>query len=1243
MKKIHSLSTFTHQYKVTKTLRFSLIPQGKTAAHIHEKGLIQEDEQRAADYQTMKAILDDYHRAFIEEVLSQRVFEGDEIKAAYDAFIHVRTNGDDTKKKWMDIQKRLCKKMGDVFKKANEEFVAFGKTSDLLSGSKKKGDARLVQWLRKQQDPERDTKIALVKKFKGFTNYFNGFDQNRQNVYAGENKHTSIAHRVICENMVRYFENCRNYQEITSKRGRELLSAWEGIFVPEKFAECLSQKQVEAYNHAIGAESDLKESIKGVNQTLNEYRQKMNLTARDLPMMKPLYKQILSDREASQFDDEIKSDAACADAVRSFWVQIQKPLMDFVNSVCSDLDPLSLRDIYITHVSLNAISVSVFGDYGIIRCALEQCAKEWYAKEKERTAYLNQDAFSLGEIDHALIEYAKINETVRYSTSDLIAYFCESKKLVTIACDAAKPLSELGEHFGRGQHREESIERIKKFLDCIGDVLQRLKPFYLKKNFKPIEGLASSSGFYVKFESGYEQFAGYYALYNRIRNYATRKNFSEEKIKLNFNSVTLLNGWDLNKEDSNLSMLFTREGRYYLGIMDKSKNRIFDYQVGEEDKNATRERKLALGAEILAKKGEAAYQKMVYKLLPRPLLMLPKVFFTTKGLASYPASADILKIHKSGSYKTNAADLCAYLRHYMDCIAKHEWGRIYTFNFKAPEAYTSFDAFLEDIEKASYKITFDAIRATYVDAQVENGSLYLFEIYSKDFSSFSHGKPNLHTLYWRALFDENNLHDLVIKLNGECEVFWRKASIDASERVVHTKNQPVDNKNPLNAKRSSCFAYDLVKDRRYTKDQFLFHCPITLNVREDSEPYAKSFNEKVNQFLRGNPEINVLGIDRGERNLLYYSIISQTGRIIKQGSFNVLESDLGHRVDYHDLLDRKEKGRDEARQAWKSIENIKELKAGFLSGVVHQLAQMMVQHNAVIVLEDLNLGFKRGRFKFEKQVYQKFEKALIDKLNYLVFKERVVGEAGHYLNAYQLTAGFESFEKLGKQSGILFYVPANNTSKIDPVTGFINTLYPKYANREKAQAFFSAFDHIRFNPDEDYFEFTFSLEAFTSDKNDDALQCRQWTVCSFGDRTVYEKTGQGTFGTTRRVQVTDELKTLFSCAHIAFCDGHDIKDEICRQADADFFRQLIHWLSVILALRYTYQDDGKDIDYILSPVKRNGRFFDSRQACEDQPCDADANGAYNIARKGLYLIRNISDDGRLPKLNRQAWLNFAQY
>ena len=79
-----------------------------------------------------------------------------------------------------------------------------------------------------------------------------------------------------------------------------------------------------------------------------------------------------------------------------------------------------------------------------------------------------------------------------------------------------------------------------------------------------------------------------------------------------------------------------------------------------------------------------------------------------------------------------------------------------------------------------------------------------------------------------------------------------------------------------------------------------------------------------------------------------------------------------------------------------------------------------------------------------------------------------------------------------------------------------------------------------------------------------------------------------------------------------------------------------------------------DIDYIISPVRdAEGRFFDSRHCDKfgyefDMPINADANGAYNIARKALYAIDIIkaTDDSDLNKAmiypKNSEWLEYVQ-
>ena len=58
----------------------------------------------------------------------------------------------------------------------------------------------------------------------------------------------------------------------------------------------------------------------------------------------------------------------------------------------------------------------------------------------------------------------------------------------------------------------------------------------------------------------------------------------------------------------------------------------------------------------------------------------------------------------------------------------------------------------------------------------------------------------------------------------------------------------------------------------------------------------------------------------------------------------------------------REKERDKARKSWKEVGKITDLKEGYLSLVVHEIADMVVKYNAIIAMEDLNYGFKRGRF-----------------------------------------------------------------------------------------------------------------------------------------------------------------------------------------------------------------------------------------------------------------------------------------
>ena len=767
------------------------------------------------------------------------------------------------------------------------------------------------------------------------------------------------------------------------------------------------------------------------------------------------------------------------------------------------------------------------------------------------------------------------------------------------------------------------IAKIKGLLDSLKELQFAIKP------------LAAGADEAVKDEVFYGEFLRIWEcldiitpLYNKVRNYVTSKPYSTEKIKLNFGKSTLLDGWDKNKEQDNLGVILLKGDNYFLGILNRRDTGCLD--------NAPKA------------KSDHIYKKMNYKLLPGPNKMFPKVFFSKSRIDEFAPSEELLRNYKKGTYKKGdnfSLDDCHNLIDFFkDSIVKHEDWSQFNFKFSDTKDYENISEFYKEVSDQGYRITFNDIDESYISKLIDEGSLYLFQIYNKDFSIYSKGKPNLHTLYWKALFMPENLQNVVYKLNGEAEVFFRKASIRQQDVISHAAGQEIKNKDPLNEKTVSLFEYDIVKDRRFTCDKFMFHVPITINYKAAGERYM---NLRVNNVIHNTDEMHIIGIDRGERNLLYICVIDLNGKIVEQMSLNeILSYDKNNKLhcrDYQRMLTDREKDNIAARQNWTTINTIKELKEGYLSQVIHVITSLMIKYNAIVVLEDLNFGFKRGRQKFERQVYQKFEKMLIDKLNLYVDKQKVVDENGGLLKAYQLTAKFESFQKLGKQSGFLYYVPAWNTSKIDPTTGFTNLFYTKYESVEKAKLFIQNMDRIWYDESISAYAFSFDYNHFTYKAEGTRTK---WTIYTYGRRIEHFKNKEKNCGwDVKNVELTavfDELIKDYSIAK----NAKDLRRALLEIQEADFFRRFMRLVTLTVQMRNSDEKNG--IDEIISPVKNaSGEFFVSGKKAY-LPIDADANGAYNIAKKGLWIIRKIQEtpEEEMPKLkltmNNKEWLKFAQ-
>lgn len=1291
---------FKRLYPLSKTLRFEAKPIGSTLNNIIKSGLLEEDEHRAQSYVKVKKLIDEYHKVFIDRVLDDGCLtienkdKKDSLEEYYESYMS-KSNDENVSKTFKEIQENLrsviAKKLTDDKAYAN----LFGK--NLIESYKDKDDKNkiidsdLIQFINTAEPSQLDSMSQdeakeLVKEFWGFTTYFVGFFDNRKNMYTSEEKSTGIAYRLVNENLPKFIDNMEAFKkaiakpEIQANMG-ELYSNFaeylnvesiQEMFQLDYYNMLLTQKQIDVYNAIIGGKTDEEHDvkIKGINEYINLYNQQHK--DEKLPKLKALFKQILSDRNAiSWLPEEFNSDKEVLNAIKDCYERLSENVLGdkVLKSLLCSLSDYNLNGIFVRNdLQLTDISQKMFGNWSVIQNAIMQNIKNVAPARKRKESeedyekrisdiFKKADSFSIQYINDCLNEMDDNNlhavdgyfatlgavNTPTMQRENLFALIQNAYTDISNLLDTPYP-----ENKNLAQDKT-NVAKVKALLDAIKS---------LQHFVKPLLGMGDESDkderFYGELASLWTELDTVTPLYNMIRNYMTRKPYSEKKIKLNFENPQLLGGWDANKEKDYATIILRRNGMYYLAIMNKDSKKLLGKTMPSD--------------------GEC-YEKMVYKFFKDVTTMIPKCSTQLKDVQAYfKVNTDDFVLNSKAfnkpltitkevfdlnnvlygkfkkfqkGYLSATGDTAGYthavnvwINFCMDFLNSYESTCMYDFTSLKSESYLSLDAFYQDANLLLYKLSFTNVSVSFIDKLVDEGKMYLFQIYNKDFSDYSKGTPNMHTLYWKALFDERNLVDVVYKLNGQAEMFYRKKSIDYTH-PTHPANHPIQNKNKDNKKKESVFEYDLVKDRRYTVDKFLFHVPITMNFKSVG---SENINQQVREYLQQADDTHIIGIDRGERHLLYLVVIDMQGNIKEQFTLNEIVNEYNgntYRTNYHDLLDTREEERLTARQSWQTIENIKELKEGYLSQVIHKITQLMVKYHAVVVLEDLNKGFMRGRQKVEKQVYQKFEKMLIDKLNYLVDKKADATQSGGLLNAYQLTSKFDSFQKLGKQSGFLFYIPAWNTSKIDPVTGFVNLLDTRYQNTEKAKAFFSKFDAFRYNADKDWFEFNLDYDKFGTKAEGTRTT---WTLCTQGNRIcTFRNAEKNSQWDNQEIDLTREMKSLFEHYHINICGN--LKEEICSQTDKAFFTGLLHILKLTLQMRNSIT--GTETDYLVSPVAdENGVFYDSRSCGDMLPKNADANGAYNIARKGLMLIGQIKETKDLANfkydISNKAWLNFAQ-
>ncbi len=1297
------MEQFKNLYQLSKTLRFELKPIGKDGKQLTEedstkvfKEILKQDRKIKAAYDALKPVMDKLH----EEVINTSLTSDEAKQIDFSEYFEEYKKG--KAKKLDNYESSLRESLGKTFetsiknyhitkivKKADQEKPVFEIKKNVPIAK-----AEMVDYLLKKYEDNAELQNHL-KEFKGFFGYFSGYNTNRSNYYEYKKEaSTAVASRIVHENLPKFCDNAFQFErrkdeytnalqylksnnrttqikDAETNKMIEAESITEEWFEISKFNKCLTQQGIDEYNKVIGH----------YNLLINLYNQSRKVEEKDfkkLSQFKPLFKQIGSGKrtlfEQIENDEQlIEKLLEINEAGKKYFTkqtdEFQITIYTLINWLKENKD---WNGVYWSKIAMDKVSTKYFANWHSIKDRIQDVLQTGskedkgslksvasYNRKREEQLKINDAVelsglFKILDMEQNEVDWAKnfFKESVLEERQSIIdEKLSPSENLINLIC---ADMDDLAKAFCDNSitalqvtdfKDEDNILIIKEWLDRAKWLLWIVKYFEVKES-KIKKGNSMNPDLANKLSTVLmrtNKDADWFNWYDLVRNYLSKKpqdDAKKNKLKLNFKNSTLMKGWDMNMEKANTSVILRKVDKYYLAIMPKQYNYVFS-KIPKLNDN------------------EKYFKKMNYKQIALPTGFggfVRKCFGSAVKLGwNCPESCknnDGKIIIKEDEVNINRAEIIDCYKDFLNIYEKDGFQyKEYNFKFKNSNEYESLQKFFIEVEQQGYKITFQDISEKYIYQLIEEGKLHLFEIYSKDFSENKGEKSknsnlNLQTIYWQHLFDENS----TIQLNGGGEMFYReRVELKEEDKAIHLANQPIYRRS--DEKKESKFLHDIVKNKRFTTNKFFLHVPIKINYQESSPNQAK-INNSVNDNFTQTEDIQFLGIDRGEKHLIYYSLLDSKGNILPngQGHLDIISNKVNgneYKKDYLHEINEAAKKRREKQENWQQKGNIANLKDGYISLVVHEIIQKMKDKDGnfiptFIVMEDLNTGFKRGRQKFEQQVYQKFELALAKKLNYLVDKSKQAGEIGSISNALQLTPLVSNYGDIEnrKQVGVLLYTRANYTSVTDPATGWRKIIYLKKGTEaEIKKQILERFSDIGVDAKGDYYF------KYTHFFDEEKTIGKEWEFWSGKDgksleRYRFKRGNSENEPIIEQYNVKDLLDKLF----VNFDKSKSLKKQIkegkeLKKVEDEKYKKWTAWeqlrfvIDIIQQIRNSGdKDKGQDDNFLQSPVRdEQGEHYDSRNYRDlenpELPKDADANGAYNIARKGIIMYEHIKHLG----------------
>jgi len=556
----------TNHYSVNKTLTLELKPVGATREHLCAHQIIESDETIAECFAKIKKMIDEVHKTVIEEALTDTSLSDKKILseiALYDYYESFLAGDLEQLKSTEEVLRNA------IVKKLKEHPYYNG-----LFGEKVVKET-LPKFAKTQEE------MDVIDVFNRFTTYLTNYHKGRETLYSAEEKHFTVAYRLIHENLPKHMQNLRVYERLCAsdcdinffheiKALEEFLGKikLEDVFSVNGFNSVLTQKGIDRYNQIVGGIATENTKLKGLNEVINLWNQAH--PTEKLPKFSPLYKQMLSDAETKSFViDKFENDEQVYEALERSFEELATVTSTKIGSVLTyesfygDIKEYDKNGIFISSDKLADLSVLLFGKWNLLKSLISlNYDKNYAGKKKPTTAAYDTEkekalkkvkAYSVAELEEIIVNnsedvnHADILGVLRANALDILSE-CkvaerELKHALSLSSKSEKTLKK----------NDKLISAMKTYLDSIKDVQSPLR--LLQAN---MTAAMKDERFYSDLTALWDSFLPFNSLYNKVRDYVTAKPFSKDKLKLNFGSASFLNGWDSDNIDTRLGILFTK-------------------------------------------------------------------------------------------------------------------------------------------------------------------------------------------------------------------------------------------------------------------------------------------------------------------------------------------------------------------------------------------------------------------------------------------------------------------------------------------------------------------------------------------------------------------------------------------------------------------------------------------------------------------------------------------------------------